>query len=385
MKTIYLKGDIGFEITAEKIRSLIDVKSTEKLQVVINSPGGFVFEAYEIYDIFEQYKGKIEFVLMPFAASAASYIVMAGKNSKIKAFKNSIWMAHRISSIAWGDADDLMQEAKIMQALEDVIIKAYQKRIKMDKSSLMAMMKSEMWLIGWEQLTESGIIDDVIDSVEEIELPDEEKEDIKKVADEIENNFNNSVNLYKMKVSKTQARMKNENEKVKNMYERIAAKFEINSAGTPDDNIINPEKEDNKMKLDELLKANPEAKAEYDSILESAKAEGKAELEKVQDALNSDRSRIAEILDLASAELKPETVKAIEEGMNAGEYAKAEIARQKAIQDKASGKDSPFAALVSKQTPGDQTKNALEADDAEKESSAVNDKIAKALGIKEEK
>jgi ATP-dependent protease ClpP protease subunit len=370
MKTIYLKGDIGWEITAEKIRQMIDIKSTEKLQVIINSPGGFVFEAFEIFDIFEQYKGQIEMVIMPYAASAASYIVMAG--DKIRAFKNSVWMAHRVQSIAIGDADEMQKEANIMQALEDIVIEAYQRKIKVDKPKMKEMMKAEIWLIGWEQLTEAGLIDDVIDSIGDIDIPEEDKLEIEKSTKETETN---AINMLKMRIAKTETRMRNENEKIKNSYERIAAKFEINPVITP---VENNSKEDNKMvKLDELLKANPEAKAEHDSILESAKGEGKAELAKAQAALGEDRKRIAKILQVAKAELLPETVAAIESDMQPGDFAIAMIAKQKELGDKAAEKQSPFAALVSKQTPKDQTKNAIE--DMKAELTEVDKKIEVAV------
>ncbi len=375
MKTIYLKGDIGFEITAEKIRGMIDIKSTEKLQVIVNSPGGFVFEAFEIYNIFEQYKGQIEFVIMPFTASAASYMVMAGKNSKIRAFKNSVWMAHRVSSIAFGDADDLLREANIMQALENIIIEAYQKRIKIDKPSMMAMLKSEMWLIGWEQLTESGIIDDVIDSIDEVELPDEEKEEIKKIEKESNSDLHGSINLLKMKIAKTQTRMKNENEKVKNMYERMAAKFEINLANNKsvENNNI---QEVNKMKLADLLKANPEAQAEYDNDLKTAREQERANMTSEKAA---DRSRIASILKAANIQLSEDAKEAIVNDIAPGDFALAEIERQRNLLDKAASKDSPFNALVSKQTPKEQTKNAQDADTDEARLKAFDENVGKAV------
>jgi hypothetical protein len=123
--------------------------------------------------------------------------------------------------------------------------------------------------------------------------------------------------------------------------------------------VENNKMEDKKMKLEELLKANPEAKAEYDSILESAKGEGKAELVKAQTALGEDRKRIAKILQVAKAELHPETIVAIESDMQPGDFAIEMIAKQKELGEQVAESQSPFAALVSKQTPKDQTKNAL--------------------------
>jgi ATP-dependent Clp protease protease subunit len=369
MKTIYLKGDIGWEITAEKIRSMIDVKSSEKLQVIINSPGGFVFEAFEIFDIFEQYKGQIEMVIMPYTASAASYIVMAG--DKIRAFKNSIWMAHRVQSIAIGDADEMQKEANIMQALEDIIIESYQRRIKVDKPKMKEMMRAEIWLIGWEQLTEAGLIDDVIDSIGDIDIPEEDKLEIEKSTKETETN---ALNMLKMRIAKTETRMKNENEKLKNSYERIAAKLEINPASK---SVENKSKEDIKMKLDELLKANPEAKAEYDSILESANGKEKAALAKVETMQNEDRKRIVSILQTAGVKLTPETIKAVDENVTAGDFAIAEMARQRGLETNAAQNQSIFGVLNSGQTPADQTKNAQA--DIKAEIAEVDKKIDTAI------
>ena len=49
MKTIYISGEIGWDVTADDIRSQIDSKSKESLRVIINSPGGYVSEGFEIY------------------------------------------------------------------------------------------------------------------------------------------------------------------------------------------------------------------------------------------------------------------------------------------------------------------------------------------------
>ena len=47
--------------------------------------------------------------------------------------------------------------------------------MKKPKEEILAEMKNEIWLIGWEALTNAGIIDNVIDSADEINIPDEEK------------------------------------------------------------------------------------------------------------------------------------------------------------------------------------------------------------------
>ena len=267
MKTINLSGDVGYEITAKNIREQIDMSSSEKLQIILNSPGGYVFEAFEIYDLLTQYKGHIEMVISPLAASAASYIAMAGDT--IKAFKNSVFMAHPVFSIAIGNSDDMRREADIMDSLENVIIEAYQKRIKKDKAEIKSLMKNELWLIGWEDLVEYGLIDDVIDSPDELEIEDDLlKSSLKEST---------SINMIKMKVAKTENRMRKDN--IKPEYEKLVAKLNTKQsakiaqeepqiqATIPDIDPVIDNNEEAVMTLQELLEKSPDAKAEFDNLL----------------------------------------------------------------------------------------------------------------------
>ena len=161
MKTMYLSGIVGLDITADDIRAQMNGASKEKWQIIVNSPGGFVIDAFEIFNIFSTYNGEIEFVINGMAASAMSYIIMSG--DKISAFKNSIFMAHRAQAIGIGDADEIQREADIARAMDNVLSEAYSKKMKKPKEEILSEMKNEIWLIGWEALTNAGIIDNVID------------------------------------------------------------------------------------------------------------------------------------------------------------------------------------------------------------------------------
>ena len=136
MKTMYLSGIVGYEITADNIRSQINEGSQEKLQVIVNSPGGFVIDAFEIYNIFSSYKGEVEFVINGMAASAMSYIIMSGDT--ISAFKNSIFMAHRAQAIGIGDADEIQREADIARAMDNVLAEAYSTRMQKSKEEILS-------------------------------------------------------------------------------------------------------------------------------------------------------------------------------------------------------------------------------------------------------
>lgn len=367
MKTIYLSGVVGYEITADSIRAQINEGSKEKLQVIVNSPGGFVVDAFEIFNIFNMYKGEVEFVINGMAASAMSYIIMSG--DKISAFKNSIFMAHRAQAIGFGDADAIQREADIARSMDNVLAEAYTKKMKKKKDEILSDMKNEIWFIGWEQLTEAGIIDNVIDSPEEIEIPDEEMKQQIIFADQPMER-----SLVNLKIMETVNRMARDTDRMKSNSMKAAALLNQTPIEKPvEDNIITEEK----MNLQEFLSSNPEANAEYDKDLLSAEEKGK---ESVRAEYGNDRKRIANILELSGVNLPESTIEAIENNIESGEFAKQELIRQKEV--RAQKKESPFAAIVAKQTPQDQDpEGAKDQFDIEKVKNNVKDVMNKIGGI----
>jgi ATP-dependent Clp protease protease subunit len=347
MKTIYLSGVVGWDITADRIREQADMKSQEKLRVIVNSPGGYVDDAFEIYDLFQTYKGEIEFVIMAYAASAMSYIVMSG--DKISAFKNSIWMAHKVQSIAIGDDDDMFREGNISKGMNNILAEAYAKRLSGSREEILAKMKNEIWAIGWEQLIDAGLIDNVIDNPEELEIPDikeDEKEELfLSVTDNIE-----TEKLFaaaKTKVIAVQNKIRKDEERMKESIQKAAAFIKDLNPVKPENN----KKLEANMNLQEFLKANPDAKAEFDEALRAAREDGQA-LGSAD--VNAERQRIFNMLRDSGTAVTKELADAINQGTPDLEFARAELQRQRAKRDKTDGID--FGTLVVNQTPGEQDK-----------------------------
>lgn len=299
MKSLYLSGIVGYEITADYIRSQISEGSKEKLQVIVNSPGGFVIDAFEIYNIFSSYKGEVEFVINGMAASAMSYIIMSG--DKISAFKNSIFMAHKAQAMAIGDSDDMQREADITKAMDNILAESYVKRMKKPKEEILQNMKNEIWHIGWEALTEAGIIDNVIDSPDEIEIPDEETKQQIVFADEAM-----KPESAKLKIIECANRMARDIDRVKTNSMKAAALLPTQKQESiPEEIQVEDIKiTEEKMNLQEFLKANPEAEAEYRTDLLSAKEQGKAEMTGTQNV-------IIKVLDYEKIKVSDEAKKAI--------------------------------------------------------------------------
>jgi len=349
MKTMYLSGIVGLDITADDIRTQMNGASKEKWQIIVNSPGGFVIDAFEIFNIFSTYNGEIEFVINGMAASAMSYIIMSG--DKISAFKNSIFMAHRAQAIGIGDADEIQREADIARAMDNVLSEAYSKKMKKPKEEILSEMKNEIWLIGWEALTNAGIIDNVIDSADEINIPDEEKKQEIMFTDSELAKCGDPEKKKKaqLKILECQNRMSRDVERISRNKNKAAALLQdLTPVEKPvEENNITEEQ----MALKDILKSNSEANAEYENDLLSARAD---EREKVMAEFSSDRKRISNILELSGVKLPDSTIEAIENNIDVGEFAKQELMRQKEI--RAEKKESVFAniRIDSAQTPASQ-------------------------------
>ncbi|NCB47287.1 hypothetical protein EOM81_09765 [bacterium] len=105
------------------------------------------------------------------------------------------------------------------------------------------------------------------------------------------------------------------------------------------------------MNLQEFLKSNPEAQAEYEASLQTAEQKG---MESVRAEYSNDRKRIANILELSGVKLPDSTIEAIENNIDEGEFAKAELKRQKEIRAEVKVSDFANVRISSAQTPGAQ-------------------------------
>ena len=85
-KVIALSGHIGFEVTASFVRKELASVNNKPVRIDLNSPGGFVFEGIEIFNLIKEHKGEVEIRLMALAASMGSYIALAG--DRVSAFDN---------------------------------------------------------------------------------------------------------------------------------------------------------------------------------------------------------------------------------------------------------------------------------------------------------
>lgn len=141
------------------IRSQLDKVADEGVQVVINSSGGDIFAASEIYDMLAESKATIKVI---FAASAASYIACACTSEIVP---TGMLMIHNVSSYAEGDYNDMAHESGVLLKASKAVATAYRLKTGMSEDELIGLMDKETWLTA-DEAVEKGFIDKVAEYAE---------------------------------------------------------------------------------------------------------------------------------------------------------------------------------------------------------------------------
>ncbi len=96
-------------------------------QVWINSPGGDVFAAAQIYNMLMEYKGDVTVKVDALAASAASVIAMAG--TEVLMSPVGMMMIHNPMTIAIGDSKEMQRAGEMLDEVKESIMNAYEIKV----------------------------------------------------------------------------------------------------------------------------------------------------------------------------------------------------------------------------------------------------------------
>jgi len=145
---------------ADFVRDLRQV-ATPKIELHINSPGGDVFDAVAIYTSLRQHKAQVHVIVDSLAASAASFIAMAG--DKITAMANAMMMIHDPLGLVIGNAADMRELADLLDKHGDNIAAIYAGRAGGKVEDWRAAMLAETWYLADEAYA-AGLVDEVDDA-----------------------------------------------------------------------------------------------------------------------------------------------------------------------------------------------------------------------------
>lgn len=163
-RTLVLNGQIsdetwfGDEVTPGLFRE--ELQSCEgDITVWINSPGGDVFAAAQIYNMLMEYPGNVDVRIDGIAASAASVIAMAG--NKVSMSPVAMMMIHNPMTVAMGDKKVMQQAIDMLDEIKESIINAYELKTGQTRTKIAHMMDAETWFNA-KKAVELGFADDIL-------------------------------------------------------------------------------------------------------------------------------------------------------------------------------------------------------------------------------
>lgn len=166
----YMHGTVGAgwcgDINAKKTREMFDNIDADEIELHIHSGGGDAFEGIAICNYLRSHKASVTAVIDGLAASAASLIAMGA--DKIIMPSNTTMMVHRASTYAYGNADSLEKQAKMLRDVDDALIQTYRNRFNGEFHELEALLDNETFMTA-ETAKSYGFCDEIIDAIESVD------------------------------------------------------------------------------------------------------------------------------------------------------------------------------------------------------------------------
>lgn len=163
-RTLYLEGEIsdetwfGDEVTPALFKQELE-SGDGNITLWINSPGGDVFAAAQIYNMLMDYPHDVTVKIDALAASAASVIAMAG--TKVLMSPVAMIMVHNPATIAIGDSEEMQKAIDMLREVKESIMNAYEIKSGLSRHKISQLMDAETWMNAKEAV-KLGFADEIL-------------------------------------------------------------------------------------------------------------------------------------------------------------------------------------------------------------------------------
>lgn len=153
---IYDEIDPWWGVSAATFAKDLAQLSADTITVRINSPGGDVYEAIALLNTLRGHPARIVTVVDGLAASAASFVAMAG--DEVVVGRNAELMIHDAWVYASGNAEELRKHAENLDRISNNIASIYAERAGGTVEEWRAVMQAETWFSAAEAVA-AGLAD----------------------------------------------------------------------------------------------------------------------------------------------------------------------------------------------------------------------------------
>ena len=176
--------------TANQVIEQLRESQAENITLRINSDGGEVFEAIALYNYLKD--KNVTVIVDGICASAASVIAMCGKKIVMKT--GSMMMIHNPLTFAIGNAEEIREQAEILDKISGLIADIYCTR-GLDREKAVKLMNDSVWLNAEETLS-LGLADEIENTPEqeqETDQPESEPKSEPEIEDRLTQSYEAGV------------------------------------------------------------------------------------------------------------------------------------------------------------------------------------------------
>lgn len=146
---IFINGEIDGNTLSQfilKVRALVKENNSESINVIINSPGGDLFEAFGIIDFMESASIKFNTICRGCAWSAAALILLSGTGVRVASKRSSIMLHEPASSNDYMNISNIAAQAAFHERSLNNMYELLAARSNKDKEWWMTKLRTDMWL-----------------------------------------------------------------------------------------------------------------------------------------------------------------------------------------------------------------------------------------------
>ncbi len=153
-RAIFITDIIGQEadgfIGGDTVRSALEALGPGDVKIVINSPGGSIFEAWSMIEQLRQHRGRITTSIEGIAASAGSVIFLAGEFREMSV--ESTIMIHHVWTVAVGNHLELAKAACDLEKTSGTLVDYYVNKLGASRQQVTRWLDNETWFTSEESL-----------------------------------------------------------------------------------------------------------------------------------------------------------------------------------------------------------------------------------------
>lgn len=162
-RKVFLWGEVNADSVKKAARQilLLDSIDNKEIQLIINSPGGSVYDGMALYDVMQSAKSPISTICMGMALSMGSILLAAGNAGLRKAYAYSRIMIHQPSSGAQGRLADMERQLDEVLKAKKIGAKLLAHHSGQTVEKILTDFDRDHWMSATEA-KEYGLIDEVI-------------------------------------------------------------------------------------------------------------------------------------------------------------------------------------------------------------------------------